>query len=156
MPIEIFFHRSRQFLNSSFLTPFKCFCRFLFHLFHISKTFLFEDFFHPGKQKKVTWGEIGWIGRLGHGGHTVFGQKLNIQCGVGRCTCKSPIMKWANALKESSKKQSLKPSAASHNNASWCTDTDGFLEHSPSRGSLYSKGSALEKVILCFFQEAAS
>ena len=31
--------------------------------------------------------------------------------------------------------------------ASWDTDTDEFLEHSPSRGSLYYKGSALQKVI---------
>ena len=34
-----------------------------------------------------------------------FGQKLlNTEHGVGRCACKSPIMKWANTLKESSKK----------------------------------------------------
>ena len=32
------------------------------------------------------------------------------------------------------KNNSLKLNAASHNNASWYTDTDGFLEHSPSRG----------------------
>ena len=31
--------------------------------------------------------------------------------------------------------------------ASWCTDTDGFLEHSPSRGSLHYKGPALQKII---------
>ena len=32
-------------------------------------------------------------------GHAVFGQKLlNSQRGVGRCTGKSPIMKWANML----------------------------------------------------------
>ena len=39
-------------------------------------------------------------------------------------------------LKESSKKL-LKPNTASHNDASWYTDTDGFLEHSASGGSLY-------------------
>ena len=31
---------------------------------------------------------------------------------------------------ESFQKNSLKPNAAPHNNASWCTDTGGFLEHS--------------------------
>ena len=37
--------------------------------------------------------------------YAVFGQKLlNIQCDVGRCALKSPIMNWANVLKESSKK----------------------------------------------------
>ena len=66
-----------------------------------------------------------------HRGHDVFGQKLlNTQHSVGRCTRKSPIMKWADALKESLKNNSLKPHAASHNNASWDTDIDGLLEHS--------------------------
>ena len=60
------------------------------------------------------------------------GQKLlNTQGGVGRCAGKSHIVKWANALKESPK-TFLKMNAASHNNASWHTDTDGFLEHPPS------------------------
>ena len=48
------------------------------------------------------------------------------------------------------KKHSLKPNAASHNNASWYTDTDGFLEQSPHGGSLYYKGPALQKIILGF------
>ena len=63
-----------------------------------------------------------------------FGQKLlNTQGSVGRCACKSPIVKWANALKESSKNYSLKLNAASLKlNASWYTDTDVFLEHSPT------------------------
>ena len=38
------------------------------------------------------------------GDHAIFGQKLlNMQCGAGRCTHKSPIVKWANVFKESSK-----------------------------------------------------
>ena len=68
----------------------------------MSKMFLFEDFFHPGKQKKFSWGEIGVIGKVGYGDHRVFGQKLlTTQCGVGRWAYKSPIMKWANVLKDS-------------------------------------------------------
>ena len=55
--------------------------------------------------KKVARAEMGWIGRVGHWGHAIFNQKLlNTQHGVGRCAWKSPIMKWANELKESSKK----------------------------------------------------
>ena len=66
-------------------------------------------------------------------GHAIFGQKLlSTQCGVGRCTHKPLIMKWANTLSLQKKKKSLKLNTASHNNTSWCTDTDGFLEHSPS------------------------
>ena len=45
-------------------------------------------------------------------------------------------------------KKLLKPNAASHNNPSWYTDTDGFLKHSPRGGSLYYKGPALQKIIL--------
>ena len=75
------------------------------------------------------------------------GQKLlNTQSGVGRCACKSPIMKWASMVKVF-KKNSLKLNTASHNTTSWCTDRDGFLEHSPSGGRLHYKGSALQKVI---------
>ena len=38
----------------------------------------------------------------------------------------------------------------SHNNTSWYTDTDGFLEHSPRRGSLYYKAPTLQKIIPVF------
>ena len=75
------------------------------------------------------------------GGHGVLGQKpLNTQHREGRCTHKSPIMRRANALRESSKINSLKLNAASHNISSWYTDTDGFLEHSRSGGGLDYKG----------------
>ena len=102
-------------------------------------------------QKKVTWGEMGWIGRVGHEGHAVLGKKLlNTQCGMGGCTHKSPIMKWAKALKASSKKNSLKLNTASHNNASWYTSTDGTLERSLRRGSLYYKRPTLQKILPVF------
>ena len=61
--------------------------------------------FSTGKHKKVTQGKTEWIERVGHGDHAIFGQKLlTAQCRVDRCAHKSPIMKWANALTESSKK----------------------------------------------------
>ena len=100
------FHCSKQFLNSSIFIPFSAsaVC-FLFHPFHMEKMFPLEDFFHLGKHKKVSWGEMQWLGQVGHRGHVIFGQNLlNIQHGVGRCTSKSTIMKWANVLKESLKK----------------------------------------------------
>ena len=52
---------------------------------------------------------------------------------------------------KSLQKNSLKPNAASHNNASWYTDTDGSLEHSPSEGNLYYKGPVLQKIIQFFW-----
>ena len=87
--------------------------------------------------KKVTQGEIRWIGRVGYGGHAILGQKLlNTQHGVGRCAPKSPIMRWANMLKESSKKihWSLSQPLTTTPNA-------GFLEHSPKWGKLDHKGA---------------
>ena len=62
---------------------------------------------------------------------------------MGRCSRKS----WKGQASSIFKKISLKPNAASHDNASCYTDTDGFLEHSPSRGSVYYKGPALQEII---------
>ena len=54
---------------------FYCVCCFLFHLFHIGKTFPFEYFLHLGHLQKLLGvkGDIGWIGRVGQRGHAVFG-----------------------------------------------------------------------------------
>ena len=93
-----------------------------------------------------------WVNREGGArGSSCFWSETTEHCSVGRGARESPIMKWANALTESSKNIPLKPSAASHTTTNWCTDTDGFLEHSPSSGSLYYKGPALQKIILGFF-----
>ena len=52
----------------------------------------------------LIWTYITNIFYLEHEDHAVFGQKLlNTQHGVGRCAHKSPIMKWANVMKESSR-----------------------------------------------------
>ena len=73
----------------------------------LGKTFPFKDFFHLGKHKKdkkVTWVKIQWIGRVGHGGRAIFGQKLlNTQHGVGRWARKSPLQNWENTLTECSR-----------------------------------------------------
>ena len=86
---------------------------FLFHPFHISKMFLFEEFFHLDKWTKKLlrmrsdeWG--GW----GMGSCHFWSKTANTQCGKGRCACKSAIIKWANVLTKSFKK-SLKLNAAS-------------------------------------------
>ena len=61
--------------------------------------------FSSRETRKCCWG-WDWVNREdGHGGRVVFGQKLlHTQCSAGRCACESAIMKWANVLKESSKK----------------------------------------------------
>ena len=138
-----------NFLNSPVLMPFSASAVFCFSSCTSAKCFPLRTFFIQGNKQKVSWDEIGWIVRVEHGGHAVFGQKLlNTQCGVGRYACKSPIMRWANTLSLQKKK---KFTEASHNNASWYIDTDGFLEHPPRGGSLYYKGPALQKIIPGFF-----
>ena len=122
--------------------PFSASAIFCFASSPSAKHFPLRTFFIRGKQtnKKGCSGQSGWRGRVGRRGHAIFGQKrLHTQCSVGRCT--SPIMKRAKALKESSKKYSLKLNAASYNNASWYTDTDGSLEHSPGGGKPVLQGT---------------
>ena len=109
------------------------------------------ELFSSGVTNKLARGQDQRNREGGAQDHAVLGQKLlNMQRSVGRCAPQSPIMKWANALRL--QKNSLKPNAASHNNASWCTDTDGSPEHSPSGGSLFYKGPALQKTILFFLR----
>ena len=84
---------------------------FCFTLLTLAKHFPLRTFFiQGGKQKKS---RLGWdqVNRkVRHGGrHAAFGQKrVN---GMGRCACRSPIMKWANVL--SLQKISLKLNVAS-------------------------------------------
>ena len=94
-----FFHVSEQCLNSSILMPFCAFAFFLFYLFHISNTVLFEDFFHSGKQKMLLGGDqVNMEGGAQESCCFLVKKLLNTQCSVGRCTCKSPIVKWENVL----------------------------------------------------------
>ena len=140
--IEMFFLQLKTISELVDFDDFWCFCHLLFHLFHISKRFL-SFFIWENKKKTVVLGEIRWTGRLGNGGHAVFGQK-----------CWTCSVVWAGALVnhpswngqvwwKSLQKNSLKLNTACHSNATWYTDMDGFLEHSPSRESLYRKGPAL-------------
>ena len=122
---------------------------FLFYLFHIDKTV--PSFYIWGNKKKVAQGRLGWRGRVGHRGRAVL---LN-NCWTLSATWAGvlvPNSSWdGQTLWKSLQKNSLKPNTASHNNTSWYSDTDGFLEHSPSRGSLYYEGPALERIILVLF-----
>ena len=140
MPIETFFPLlKKQFLNSLALMPFRAFAVFVSPLPHWQNVSLWGHFSSRKTNKKFAQSEIRWIGRVQHGGHAVFGQKLlNTQCIVGRCahthSSWNRQMRW-NTLQ----KKSRKLNATSHNNASWYTDTDGFLEQSLSGESLSYK-----------------
>ena len=77
---DVFSTAQNNFLNLSILMPFSASAVFLFHLFHVSKTFPFEDFFHWGNQKKSL--RVNKEG--GAWGHAIFGQKLlNTQVWAG-------------------------------------------------------------------------
>ena len=79
---------------------------FVLPLPHGQKVSLWGLFSSEEIKKKVTWGETEWIGSVQHRGHAVLGQRLlNTQYDVGRCACKSSIMKWAIALRELKKKK---------------------------------------------------
>ena len=102
-PIEMFSPLLKTVFELINFDAFWCFCFFVSSLSHWQNISLW-GLYSSRETKKITWGEIGWIGRVGHGGHAGFGQKLlSTPCTVGRCTCKSPIVKWANTLKAPSK-----------------------------------------------------
>ena len=93
-------HCSKQFSNSLILISLSASAIFCFTYSTLAKCFPEDLFFNLGNKKKVTCGEIRWIGKVEHGGHAVFGQKLlNTQHAVSRCTHKSPIMKWPSTFR---------------------------------------------------------
>ena len=110
--LKSFFHCSEQFLNLSILMPFSAFA-VLFHLFHISKMFPFEDFFHPGKHTQKSCSGQNWVNREGRVMLVLVKNYWPLSTGVDTCAQKLPIMKWANMLRVF-KKNSLKLNAASH------------------------------------------
>ena len=102
---DIFFHCSVFELVD--FDAFRYFCHLfvtsLPHQYNVSLWGLFSS--RETNKQKSSSGWTEWIGRVGHRGLAIFGQKLlNIQHSVGRCARKSPIMKWANTLKKSWKK----------------------------------------------------
>ena len=89
-----------QFLSLSILMSFSASAVFCFTSSASVKCFFLRTFFLLGNKKKSCSGPDP-RNREGHAG---FAEKLlNTQHCVGRCTRKSPIMKWTDAFKESSK-----------------------------------------------------
>ena len=104
--------------------------------------------FSPRETKRVSWGKIRWIGRVWHGSHAGFGQKLrNTQCSVDRCARISPIVKETNVLKESSKKKNHWSQTQPLITLPGGKQIQMGPKHSPSGRSLYDKGPALQKII---------
>ena len=73
---NVFFHCSKQFLNSSVFMSFSASAVFCFTSFMWAKRFpLRTFFFNLEKQKPAALGEIRWVGRVGHRGHGIFWSK---------------------------------------------------------------------------------
>ena len=124
---------------------------FFVSLFHISKTFPFEDFFSSRERKKshLAWDQVNREG--GAWGSCQFWSKTaeySVQC--GQVCLQTTHHEMGKCTERVFKQNSLKLNATSHNNGSCYTYTDGFLEHPPSRGSLQYEGPALQKIILGF------
>ena len=148
--IEIFFHCSQQFLNSSILMSFSASAIFCFTSSTSAKHFPLRTFFIPGnKQKnKVTRGGIRWTLMPPEGGTQQSGHFLSKTAEHSAwCAHKSPLMKWANALKESSIK--FHWSLSHHQLVHWYR---WVLEHSPTGRTLHLNKSALQKIIRSYFE----
>ena len=145
IPIEMFLSTA-QFLNLSILMPLVLLLFFVSPLPYQQNVSLW-GILSSGETKKVTEDEIGWVGRWGLGGAMPFLVKNCWTLSVVWAGTLVNHPSWNEQMHGVSKKNSLKPNAASHNNTSWYTDTEGFLEHSRSGGSLYYKGPALQKIM---------
>ena len=84
--------------------PFDASVIFCFTSSTSAKTFPFEDFFYPGKQKKK--GHLGQdrVNREGGAKGSCYFWSKTAEHSVWTGAHISPIVKWANVLKESSKK----------------------------------------------------
>ena len=149
--LRCFSHNSKQFLNLLILMPFCASSIFSFISSTLERRFPLRTFFIWGNKRKDAQGKIGWIRWVRHGAVPF----LVKNCLTLIAVCTGALVNhpsWNGHIKSMcpffSSKKSLKPNAASHNNASWHTDTDVFLEHSPGRVSLYCMGHAHQKIIL--------
>ena len=130
-----------QFSNSWTLMPFRASAIFCFTSFTWAGRFPLRTFFIWGNKRKSVRVRLG----VGHGGHAIF---------CSNCWTLSTV--WAGVLVNRPswngqmcclQKSSLKPNTASHNNAKWCADADGFLEHSPSGEARIPRGLRSRRLI---------
>ena len=115
--LRCFFHCSKQFLNSSILMPFSAsdiFCLFVSPLPHWQTVSLCGL---TSLGKRVSQDMMVWTGWVGHEGHIV----LVKNCWTLRVVWESMLIyhpSWNGQIHWVFKKNSLKPSSASHNNTS--------------------------------------
>ena len=142
-----FFSPAQKFLNSSILMPFSASAIFCFTSSTSTKCFPLKTFFIQGnKKRRLRWWDQ--VNREGMGKRVMLFLVKNFGTLSGQVCSQITHHEMGKHIERVFQKNSLKLNAASRNNTSWSTDTDGFLEHSPSGGSLYYKRPALQKIIL--------
>ena len=131
-----FSYCSKQFLHLSILIPFSASAVFGFTCSLSAKCFPLRTSSSRKTKKEVSQGPDQVNRKGGTWGSCHFWSKIA-----------EPSMRCGQVHSQTTLHE-MKPNAASHNTSCALTDTDGFLEHSPSRGSLYYKGLTLQKIIL--------
>ena len=145
--LRCFSHCSKQLLNSLILMPFSASAFFCFTSSTSTKCFPLKTFFIQGnKKRRLRWWDQ--VNREGMGKRVMLFLVKNFGTLSGQVCSQITHHEMGKHIERVFQKDSLKLNAASRNNTSWSTDTDGFLEHSPSRGSLYYKRPSLQKIIL--------
>ena len=129
-PMKTFFSTAQSsFLKSSFFMPFSASAILCVTSSTLAICFPVRTFFHPGKQKKsCLYG--GWLGSCW------FLVKNYWKLSVVWAGVLVNHPSWNGQMCWVIQKNSLNSNTASHNNAGWYTDTEAFLEHSPSGGIL--------------------
>ena len=142
------FSAAHHSLDSSILMASGASAYFLVHLFHISKTFSFNDFFHRGKQKKKSSGKDQGNRQGGGWGVLFLVKNWTLRAMWAGALVNHPS--WEKALKSPPKKCTEAECSLSqkYQLEHWYR---WFLEHWPSGGSLYCKEPSLQKIILVFF-----
>ena len=111
------------------------------------------SFIWGNKPKKVAQTEIGRRGGWDTGRAGQFGSKtVEHSAWCGQVCPQTTRHEMGKRVERVFTKDPVKPNAASHNNASGCSDTGGLLEHSPSEESLDYKEPALQMVIAVFWR----
>ena len=126
-----FIHCSKQFWVCRFWCFLVASAVFCFICSTLAKCFPSRTFFIQRNNKQKCCSGRHWVNREGGAQRsTFFGQKLLNTQHCGQVHSQITHHEMGKYIEGVFKKNSWKPSAASHNNASWYTDTDGSLEHS--------------------------
>ena len=137
---DSFSHCSKTFLNSLILMPFSALVVFCFTYSTLAKQ-LKTFFIQRNKKSRLGWDQVNREVGVWESCH-VWSKTAEHSAWCGQ-VCLLMTHHDGQSVERVFKKTSVMPNTASHNNASWYTDTGGFLEHSPcgTGGPCTTRGS---------------